>query len=537
GGLVFLKKVFRFQEEINISVPLIAIIGMAALATFTSYLSLVIPLGGIAVIVISLGGITIAFLTRLWKNIHFPTYHPLVWILLIVVFLIVLENSTHRPTNYDTTLYHAQTIHWIESYRVVPGLVNIHDRLAFDSSWLVLVASLSFAFLELHSFHLTNSVLLLTTMIYFADSFQGLIQKQITISNLFKGILFFLPLYLYSSDISSPGTDLPPILLTWVITSLILEKVEKRSLDFDIYSISIFILSIFAFTIKLSTLPLCGLALLVILQQILNKNWQRSAIIMATALFVLLPWFLRNIILSGYLIFPLPQIDLFSFDWRYPLSATIADQTGTLWFNRFPIDTQKYVGMTMFQWVPLWFHQLTGGEKILVLTALVSPVALPLHFFLNKVQKLSTGFLIAFFVNYIGLFFWLFTAPIIRFGYAYLLSSIILVSLPFISRFTISSISKPAMVATSLIILAVLFQFYFLTTTVNLSTLPQRAFLPADYYSSQVWSCPIGNAAFYCAQKLGLCSYEAFPCISKPRNNVEMRGASLQDGFRTVQNP
>ena len=185
-------------------------------------------------------------------------------ILLVIVTYAILENATHRPSDYDTALYHAQAIHWIESYRAVPGLVNIHDRLAYNSSWLVLVASLSFAFLGLRSFHLTNSVILLVTMIYFGEGFQGLIQKQVTISNIVKVILFFLPLYLYASDLSSPGTDLPPVLLTWVITVLILEKVEKQGFDFDLYSIAIFILSIFAVTVKLSTLPFCGLVLLML---------------------------------------------------------------------------------------------------------------------------------------------------------------------------------------------------------------------------------------------------------------------------------
>ena len=200
-------------------------------------------------------------------------------ILLFIVTITVLENSTHRPTNYDTALYHAQAIHWIESFRAVPGLANIHNRLAYNSSWLVLVASLSFAFLGLRSFHLTNSVITLATMFYFGESFQGLIRKQITVSNIVKAILFFLPIYLYASDLSSPGTDLPPALLIWVIVVLILEKVEKQGLDFDLYSIAIFVLSVFAVTVKLSTLPLCGLALLMLVQQIWNKDWQRSTIL------------------------------------------------------------------------------------------------------------------------------------------------------------------------------------------------------------------------------------------------------------------
>jgi len=320
--------------------------------------------------------------------------------------------------------------------------------------------------------------------------------------------------------------------------ALILEKVQKRGLDFDLYSIVVFILSIFAVTIKLSTLPLSGLALLMMIQQLWNKGRQRSAALAGTALIILLPWFLRNIILSGYLIFPISQIDLFSFDWKYPLDATAAVQNATLWFNRFPSNTEEYVGMQATQWIPLWFHQLARGQKILVVVALLSPAGIPVYFLSKMDQRLSTGASIAFLVNYIGIFFWLFTAPILRFGYAYLFMSIILGGAPIILMLTNLTMNGTAIVSFPLVILAILFQLYILTATTSISTLSQRVFLPADYPSSNTQPCPIDHTTFYCARTLGLCSYEAFPCIPKPRTDVEMRGTSLQDGFRTaVQKP
>ncbi len=77
---------------------------------------------------------------------------------------------------------------------------------------------MSFAFLGFRSFHLTNSVILLATMLYFGESFQGLLQRQFTASNFVKVVLFFLSLYLYTPELSSPGTDLPPTLMVWIIT-------------------------------------------------------------------------------------------------------------------------------------------------------------------------------------------------------------------------------------------------------------------------------------------------------------------------------
>jgi len=534
GGITLLKRVFQLQEGIEIPFSIVAITGMVVLTTISSFLSLIMPLASTAACLVLLGGILITIFTRPWKKLSFPTYHPLVWMLFAAVFLVVLENATHKPTNYDTALYHAQAIHWIESYRAVPGLVNIQDRFAYNSSWLVLAASMSFAFLGLHSFHLINSVLLLTVMFYFGDGFQDLIQKQVKLSHVVKAILFFLPIFLYASDLSSPGTDLPPALLIWVTMVLILEKMEKRGLEFDIYSIVICILSILVITFKLSALPLSLLALLILIQQIRNKAWRRGAILMATMLFILLPWFLRNIILSGYLIYPVPQIDLFSFDWKYPLDATKSAALGLLWFNRFPFDAKDYIGMPMTQWIPLWFHQLDRGEKILLLIAIASPLGLFVDIFINPSLKSRYMYMIAFLINYIGIFFWLFTAPILRFGYAYLLASITLVSAPILIQILLWAKSNMVTVASSLVIFAFAFQLYILFTTMGLSNLSNRILLPADYPPSITQPCPIGDATIYCAQKLSQCNYEAFPCIPKPKNQVELRGLSLQDGFRTV---
>ncbi len=532
-----LKKIFKLQDETALSFPIFVFLGIAVLTTLASFQSLLMPLGGEATILIFLGGVLIAILTRPWEYLSRPTYPPMVLILLVIVTMAIAGNAIYRPSNYDTALYHAQAIHWIESYRVVPGLVNIDDRLAYNSSWLVLVASLSFAFLGFRSFHLTNSVILIASMIYFGEGFQGLIQKQVTISNIVKVVLFFLPLYLYASDLSSPGTDLPPTLLTWVITVLTLEKIEKQGWNFDLYSITIVILSVFSLTIKLSALPLCGLAFLILFWQIWNKDWQRSATLIATSFLILLPWLLRNIVLSGYLIYPISQIDLFSFDWKHSLSDTRDAQEGLLWFNRFPFTGEKYIGMSALQWVPLWFHLLDRGQKIFLLAALASPIGLFVFIFNRISPKIITGCMIAFLINYIGIYFWFLTVPIFRFGYAYLLASLILASTPAILKLTGLIKNGWTMISLPLTIFAILFQFYILTTTVNLSILSQHAFLPADYSASNVDPCPIDNVTFYCHTKFGQCNYEAFPCLPKPRSNVEMRGASLQDGFRIIQKP
>ena len=58
--------------------------------------------------------------------------------------------------HYDSDLYHAQSIRWIEEYGVVPGLGNIHVRFAYNSSFFALSALYSMRFLGGQSLHTVN---------------------------------------------------------------------------------------------------------------------------------------------------------------------------------------------------------------------------------------------------------------------------------------------------------------------------------------------------------------------------------------------
>ena len=64
------------------------------------------------------------------------------------------------PWHYDTGLYHLSAIQWAEAYRAVPGLGNLHYRLAYNSSHF-LYGALWHAIAGEQGFHFVNGLLLL----------------------------------------------------------------------------------------------------------------------------------------------------------------------------------------------------------------------------------------------------------------------------------------------------------------------------------------------------------------------------------------
>ena len=81
-------------------------------------------------------------------------------IILVCAFFTASSNFT-----YDTGTYHAQSIHWIETYGVVRGLAHMQTRLGFNNSYFALCALYSFHFLG-QSMHALSGFLAAFVMVY-----------------------------------------------------------------------------------------------------------------------------------------------------------------------------------------------------------------------------------------------------------------------------------------------------------------------------------------------------------------------------------
>ena len=66
-----------------------------------------------------------------------------VWLLYAGLTLLFAYGSSRGYMHYDTGLYHAQAIRWIEEYGVVPGLANLHSRFGYNSASFALSAFFS----------------------------------------------------------------------------------------------------------------------------------------------------------------------------------------------------------------------------------------------------------------------------------------------------------------------------------------------------------------------------------------------------------
>jgi len=516
--------------------PLVIFLGQGFVAVIAMIMHLFIPLSELFVTGLILGSMIIAYRGRSLFSFSRPLYISLVWVILIFAFLSVLENATHSPLNPDTGLYHVQTIRWFEAYRIVPGLGNFESRYAFNSSWLVLNASLSFAFLGLRSFHLINGITFFMAFLYFLSGLKSFISNGINLSSVIK--ILFLPLsfYLLSSEISSLGNDMPITFLTWIILLLWMEKLEHPSSS-AVKDIFIVLLSSFAVTIKLSSLPLLLFGVFVFVEYMIKNKKQYTLSLVFLSLAILLPWMARSVFLSGYLVYPQTQLDIINVDWKMPDEIVEYTMQGIVGIARFGNSWDPSTPLTFAEWIPIWFNRLTINRQAMLYGTLFSPLLLLIAWFRYPLA-VSLKFLYAFGVMIMGLVFWFFTAPSIRFGYGFIIAACSLALAPFMMELFAMLNKRFSMIPGSVLLVLAGFQFYSFWYSLDISTLSQRWLLPADYPSSTTVPCDLDGITIACRPEGTLitrCFYDVFPCSTLHRNtDVRLRGTTYQDGFTTV---
>lgn len=503
------------------SFALTAIAGLVILTVLAQFLSIFLQIG-LAAHLLILGG---ALGLILFRRIQLPKPSPvavLPLIVLLAALIVLLENATHSPANPDTNIYHAQAIRWIETYPAVPGLGNLHGRLAFNSSWLVANALFSFAFLGGQSFHLMGAILFLLAILVFLQGCLDLAAGRFATSSVLKTLLLPLAFYLLGAEVSSPGTDLPVSLLLWLIAVLWAERAEEEKPH---HAPFIVLLSAFAVTVKLSAAPVAFLAIIVLGAEWLAGQKRRVIGMAACGLLIILPFLARNVILSGYLVYPYPAIDLFSFDWKIPLERAFAEQRAVIVWGRIP-GKEAASSMPFSAWFPVWFAAQTFNRRAILFLTLLTPLAaLEARFQPRK-----------FWLGWLGMFFgalcWLFSAPDFRFGYGFLIPALALALAPLLSTLLKRFSPAPALVSATINLLITGFLLVTLARSFEAQTFSSRWLFPADYDRVATQPCPQTNDAIFCPRTYNDCSYFDFPCVPTVRSYIEMRGASWRDGFR-----
>nr|WP_178138336.1 hypothetical protein [Flavobacterium haoranii] len=442
-----------------------------------------------------------------------------------------------NPRNFDTLLYHVAAIQWNESYRVIPGLANFYDRLGFNSSMFVLSAG--FTFKEIYNQH----IFIINSLLFTVFS-SWLIVKAFRLKNIYS-LLLVIYLYFFSEQyihlISSCGTDtIANILISYILLSLLIipNAINSKKLVF-------IIIPFVCITVKFSVLPILIISLYSIFQvEKLKLNFIKTVTLYS--IFYLGGWLIRNFILSGYLFYPNPSLDFFSVDWKVPKERVSVTYKWIISFGRIPFKSYPEVLKLSFkEWFPIWWEAALLKNKTFYILSLFSSFLITINLLIVKKRKENFKIGVILITCITGVLLWLFTAPDIRFSFAFILF------LSLLPLYFLKSIKINRMFTTIIIVISFCYMFYknlshsfiLFKHNYNEQKIVEYLYLPNDF-SEQKKTKSIKYLDFNLKtpnkRKIKMHSsygdsyiYDKFPCTTNYLYNIELRGENLQDGFRT----
>src|SRR5262245_142922 len=182
--------------------------------------------------------------------------------------LVIAAYISQPPLNYDTGLYHLQSILWLARHGAVPGVALIHDRLGYTSSWFALAAPFHHGALELRSFAILGGFVVAIQVIYLAITVYRVIDKRARFEDWFMTIATLLiaqaPFGWWWAF--SPSPDLPllalTILVAWAMVAIVGKEATTAETSKSNARLVPLVLAAGAVTLKLNALPLLAVSLL-----------------------------------------------------------------------------------------------------------------------------------------------------------------------------------------------------------------------------------------------------------------------------------
>lgn len=529
GFATLAEKGFQYRLK---RVDSLLMAGIVIATVYAQFFSLFTKVGLLANLLLVAACVVIGVLCRrslaeyiksAWKNTSVAKK-----IVMVLLVLLWAYFTSRGYMHYDSDLYHGQSIRWIEEYGIVPGLGNLHERFAYNSSFFAVSALYSLKFLLGHSMHAMSGFFALLLSITALDITKSWQRKKFLLADFARvGAIYYLTTI--TEEVVAPASDYSIMCVLFFIVIKWLDALAEEKQSIAPYAL-LCVVGVYALTLKLTA----GLILLLLIKPayllIKEKRVKEIFAYLGMGLVVAIPWFVRTVIISGWLLYPFPALDLFTFDWKMnaeliEIDAAQISAWGKALYDVGLLDTPITV------WLPNWFSTtLSGMEKLLILGNVACIVLFLVGFvwilIKKKWQHLDVALVLGTMIcSYL---FWQMSAPLMRYGYAHVLL------LDFLTvGWILTRIGwKPVEHLVYFVLL--LYGVYKVATVgeyISGNYLQEYYLWQQDYGVYELESREIGGEIFYKPVMGDRAGYESFPA-APTLENVELRGDGLEDGFR-----
>ncbi|WP_026656848.1 LIC_10190 family membrane protein [Butyrivibrio sp. AE3003] len=344
----------------------------------------------------------------------------------LIIVLISAFYASRGVFHRDTGIYHAQAIRIIEEYGVIKGIGNFQLHFAYNSSYLALCALFTMSFILPFALHTMTGFIMALFTCYAACGLMKWTSRASHTADMAR-----LAIIIYGITaleyLQSPATDYGAMyMVLYIMCAWITQAVEKKddADDIPVYGY-LAVLSIFTVSMKLSAAALVVLAVLPFILLVKKKMTKETISFIVIGFLSFLPYLVRNVIISGWLLYPAEAIDLFNVVWKVPAEYMKFDANQIkVWGRELQDITSVEEGITVgiSEWLPIWWEKKRFYEKLLLAFQVAGAGAVLLNLIIRKVRKKIRADVAMFYITvFINIAMWFFTAPFIRYGLAFLM--------------------------------------------------------------------------------------------------------------------
>lgn len=563
-GYFTLSRAYRFyKHERHIGIMSSVMAGLAITTAYAGFFSIFYKVGIVANIVMILFCVLFVWLDRthytdILSDINGGKFIGRIFgsgstrIIKVIVFLIFFVAALFFTTegNFfsDSGYYHEQSIRWIEEFGTVKGSVHILKRLAYNSCYFCQCALYSMRDIFSQSLHCLSGFYGILVMGYALAGFNKSIR-----TNAIR-LAPFVYFILLCSEITSPASDYPLVFSVFYVAIRWFELRDDNEEHYSPYALlSLFV--VFLISIKLTV----GFLILIVIKpaiaMIKEKRIKEIITSIMAGIIILLPYFIRNYIICGWLIYPFTKIDIFNPDWKLPMRHVQADADEIKVWGRGMGQIGGQVTDGIKVWLPHWWEYMSVPNRLIVASAIiVLSVYLVYRVcrFISEVirhgiKKTATEVVIDNIDRYIfevallfSLLYWFFESPLFRYGVCYIIVAMFYA----IGDMLGEAWNKSVIIRVAVVLICVLTMIPFTNGIIEYFKWNYECILyysdyeyfvmQEDYPRVEYGTTEINGVTFYYPkEELGQIGYHMFPALwFNGTDNVESRGDKITDGYR-----
>ncbi|MCU0436602.1 MAG: hypothetical protein MUC49_01725 [Raineya sp.] len=355
----------------------------------------------------------------------------------------VLIRCVYPTSHYDEGLYYIQHVRWLQEFGFVKGLGNLHVRLAFNSNWHNLATFFNYPSLTNIFFNDLNGLVFIVAFWYSLSGWKKILNNTFQLSDILK-VLFTIPLFHTNPDfvsiysyifINTISPDWASYIFVAITFILFVESFEMENDNSkNIYFIITSLFAIYAFTIKIANILILIIPLYYLLNMLFSKKYQIVKLWLLITTVSIIPWIGANIILSGYLLFPVGALQVSFLDWATSKAVvTFTAEYHRLW-TRTCGNIELYNKLTFKELSLFWYEKQNPVIKDFYHIFFYSVIGLIILFFIEAIRYKKLFFknyghsLLLFIICIAGTIFWFLNAPDFRFSAVFLIFCVILLA-------------------------------------------------------------------------------------------------------------